>query len=114
MAIKNDLALQFVPVLLNMIMLYHDDNHINLIEELVETEYLVLHNLLLGEEGVEGLEGTGEVALLNVEHLEGGTLADVIHVLLIGEAVETHATVVGDAVGLHVTGDRFLSPFQTR
>ena len=41
------------------------------------------------------------MALLDVEHLEGGTLADVIDVLLIGEAVEAHATVVGDAVRLH-------------
>ena len=39
--------------------------------------------------------------LVEVEHLEGGTLADVVHVLLVGEAVEAHAAVVGDAVRLH-------------
>ena len=35
--------------------------------------------------------------LVEVEHLDGGTLADVVHVLLVGEAVEAHAAVVGDA-----------------
>ena len=82
-AIQDDLALEFVPVLLDMVVLDHNDHHIHLGEELVEVEDLVLDNLFLGEKGVEGLERTGEVALLDVEHLEGRALADVIHILLV-------------------------------
>ena len=101
MAIQNHLTLEFVPVLLDVVVLDHNDHHINLREELVEVEDLVLDNRLLSEEGVEGLERPGKVALLDVEHLEGRALADVIDVLLVGEAVETDAAVVGDAVLLH-------------
>ena len=101
MAIQNNLALELVPVLLDVVVLDHNDHHIHLGEELVEVEDLVLDNLFLGEEGVEGLERTGEVALLDVEHLEGRAFADVIDVLLVGEAVEADAAVVGDAVLLH-------------
>lgn len=101
MAIQNHLALEFVPVLLDVVVLDHNDHHIHLGEELVEVEDLVLDDGLFGEEGVEGLERTGEVALLDVEHLEGRALADVIDVLLVGEAVEADAAVVGDAVLLH-------------
>ena len=101
MAIQNHLALELVPVLLDVVVLDHNDHHIHLGEELVEVENLVLDNLLLGEEGVEGLERTGEVALLDVEHLEGRAFADVIDILLVGEAVEADAAVVGDAVFLH-------------
>jgi len=101
MAIQNHFALEFVPVLFDVVVLDHNDNHIHLGEELVEVEDLVLDNLFLGEEGVEGLKGTGEMALLDVKHLEGRALADVIDVLLVGEAVEADAAVVGDAVLLH-------------
>ena len=107
MAIQNHLALKFVPVLLDVVVLDHNDHHIHLGEELVEVENLVLDNLLLGEEGVEGLEGTGEMALLDVEHLKGRALADVIDILLVGEAVEADAAVVGDAVLLHNLVDAF-------
>ena len=101
MTIENDLALQLVPILLDMVVLDHNDHHFHLAEELVEVQYLVLHNLLLGEEGVEGLEGTGEMALLNVEHLESGTLTDVIHIFLISKAIETNTSVVCDAMLHH-------------
>ena len=100
-AIEDNLALELVPVLLEVVVLDHNDHHIHFVQEPVEVEDLVLHDFLVGEEGVEGLEGTGEVALLDVEHLEGRALADVVHVLLVGEAVEAHAAVVGDAVLLH-------------
>ena len=99
--VEDDLPLELVPVLTDMVVLHHDDNHVDLGEELVEVEDLVLDDFLLREEGVEGLQGTGEVALLDVEHLEGGALADVVDILLVGEAVETYAAVVGDAVLLH-------------
>ena len=101
MTVQNDFALELVPILLDVVVLDHNDHHIHLGEELVEVEDLVLDNLLLGEEGIEGFEGTGEVALLDVKHLEGRALADVIDVLIVGEAVEADAAVVGDAVLLH-------------
>ena len=101
MAIQNDLAFKFVPILLDVVVLDHNDHHIHLGEELVEVENLVLDDFFLSKEGIEGLERTGEMALLDVEHLKGRTLADVIDVLLVGEAVETDAAVVGDAVLLH-------------
>lgn len=100
-AVEDDLALELVPVLLDVVVLDHDDHHVNLAEELIEVQNLILHNLFLGEEGVEGLERTGQVTLLDVEHLEGRTLADVVHVLLIGEAIETYLAIVSDAMFLH-------------
>ena len=57
MAIQNYFTLQLVPVLLNVIVLHHDNHHIHLAEELVEVQNLVLHNGLVGEEGVEAREG---------------------------------------------------------
>ena len=100
-AIQDDLALELVPVLLDVVVLDHNDDHIHFVQEPVEVEDLVLHDFLVGEEGIEGLEGPGEVTLLDVEHLEGRALADVVHILLVGEAVEADAAVVGDAVLLH-------------
>ena len=100
-AVKYYLAFQLVPILLDMVVLHHDNHHVHLIKELIEIQNLVLHNLLLSEEGVEGLQWTGQVALLNVEHLESRALTDVVYVLFIGEAIETDAAVVCDAVSLH-------------
>ena len=87
MAVENDLVFQLVPVLLDMVVLDHDDYHLYFIEELVEVQNLVLHNLLLCEEWVESLERTSQVALLDVKHLKSGTLTNVIYILLIGESV---------------------------
>ena len=101
MAIQDDLPLQLVPVLLDVVVLDHDDDHVHLAQELVEVQDLVLHDLLVGEEGVEGFERTGEVTFLDVEHLERRTLADVIDILLVGKAIEAHAAIVRDAVLLH-------------
>ena len=58
MAIQNYLAFQFVPVLLDVIVLDHDNDHIDLGEELFEVEDLVGDDFLSGEEGVKGLQGT--------------------------------------------------------
>ena len=54
MAVQHHLAIQLVPVLFDVVVLDHDDHHVHLREELVEVEELVLHDGLLGEEGVEG------------------------------------------------------------
>ena len=53
MAVEDDLALEFVPVLLDVVVLDHDDHHIHLVEELVEIQDLVLHQFFVREEGVE-------------------------------------------------------------
>lgn len=100
-AVKHHLTLQPIGMSLDMVVLDHDDDHIDLGEELVEIEDLVRDDFLLGKEGVEGLQWTSQVTFLDVEHLEGGTLTDVIDILLIGEAVEAHTTIVGDVVLLH-------------
>ena len=70
MAVEHHFAFQLVPVLLDVVVLHHDDHHVHLREELVEVADLVLHDGLLGEEGVEGLH-----ALVN--HL--GQLGIVAH-----------------------------------
>ena len=55
MAIQHNFALQLIPILLDMVMLDHDNHHIHFVKELVEIQDLVLDNLLLGEERVEAL-----------------------------------------------------------
>ena len=80
MAIKNNLALQLIPVLLDVVVLHHNHHHIYLIEELVKIQNLVLHNLFLSEEGIKGLQRTSEVVLLNVEYLKSEAFTDVFHI----------------------------------
>lgn len=70
MTIEDNLALKLVPILLDLIVLHHDDYHIDISEELVEIVILVLHNVFLDERIID-LERTGEMALLAFEHLEG-------------------------------------------
>ena len=70
-AVEDYLALQLIPVLLDVIVLNHDDNHIYISEELIEVIVLVLGNLVAYEEWVVALERTCEVTLLKFEHLEG-------------------------------------------
>lgn len=83
MTIEHDLALELIPVLFDVVVLDHDDHHVNLLEELVEVKNLVLHNLLVGEEGIEALERPSEMFFLNVNHLQGWTFADVIDVFFV-------------------------------
>ena len=61
-AVEDDLALEFVPVLLDVVVLDHDDHHVHLVQEPVEVLELVGDDLAVGEEGGEGLERAGEVA----------------------------------------------------
>ena len=68
-AVEDNLAFQFVPVLLDMFVLHHDNHHVYIVDELIEVAELVFGNLLIFQEGVVALEGTGEVALLKFEHL---------------------------------------------
>ena len=87
MAIQNHLTLQLVPILLDMIVLNHNHHHIHFVEELVEIKNLVRHNLFVSEERVETLQWTSQMALLDVEHLEGWAFTDVVNILFIGQAI---------------------------
>ena len=107
MTVEDDFALEFIPILLDVIMLHHDDNHVNLIQELIEVEDLILHDFLLSEEGIKGLQRTGEMTLLNIEHLEGWTFTDVIDILFIGQTVEANSSVICDVMGFHDFVDTF-------
>lgn len=100
-AVKDDLSLKTLLVIKDMLVLDENDHHVDIIEELVEVGVLVLGDLVVLKERVVTLERPCEVALLRLKHLEGRGLSEVIYILLVGEAVETHPAVVGDAVLLH-------------
>ena len=82
MTVKDGLALQLIPILFNVIVLHHYNNHIYLIEELIKVQNLVLDNLLLSEERIKALQRTGKVTFLNINHLECGAFTNVIHIFL--------------------------------
>ena len=67
LAIQYDLALQFVPILLDVVVLDHNHHHIHFTEELVEIQNLVRNNLLVSEERIKALQRTGEMAFLDIE-----------------------------------------------
>ena len=100
-AVQDNFPFQFVPVLLDVVVFNHDNNHIYFVEELVKVQNLILDNLLCCKEGVKGLKRTSQMTLLNVEHLESRALADVVDVLLICQAIKTDSTVVGEVVLFH-------------
>ena len=103
-AVEDDFAFEFVPVLLDVVVLHHHYHEVNVIEEGVEVVILVCHDVA-GDEGVIAFERASEVALLSLKELEGGRLAAVVNVFFVGESVETYAAVVGDAFLLHYLVD---------
>lgn len=100
-AVKNDLSLKTLLVIKDMLMLDENDHHVNVLEELVEVGVLVLSDPVVLEERVVTLERSCKVTFLSLKHLEGRGLSEVIYILLVGETVEPHPAVVGDAVLLH-------------
>ena len=100
-AIQHHFPLQFLHIHLDMVVLNHNHHHINSLQELIEIQHLILHNLLVGKERVETLQRTGKMPLLTLNHLEGRTFTNVIHILLIGDAIKTDSAIVGNAVLLH-------------
>lgn len=50
-AIEDDLAFELVPILLDMVVLNHDDYHIYIVDELIEVAELVLCNLMVFQNG---------------------------------------------------------------
>mgnify|MGYP007026762640 FL=1 len=100
-AIKNYFTLELVPVLFDVVVLNHDDNHIYIGEELIEVVILVFCDLIADEERIVALERTGKMTLLKLEHLESWRLTIIIDILLISKTIETYFAVIVDVVLLH-------------
>ena len=100
-AIQHHFPFQLLHIHLDMIVLNHNHHHIHPLQELIKIQHLILHNLLVGKERIETLQRTGKMPFLTLMHLEGRTLANVIHILLLGDAIKTDSAVVGYAVLLH-------------
>lgn len=99
--VEDDLAFQFVPVLLDMVVLHHNNHHVYIIKELIKVAKLILCNLLIFQERIVTLQWTGKVTFLQFQHLESGRFAIVIHILLVSKTIEADLTVVGNVVLLH-------------
>lgn len=99
-AVKDDLASEFVPIALNLVVLNHDDDHIHIIQESIEVMVLILHNIPFNQRIID-LQRLGEMTFLAFKELEGRAFADVIDIFLVGQAVEADAAGVGDTVLLH-------------
>ena len=65
-AVKDDLALQLIPVLFDMVMLHHNHHHIDIIQERIKIRELVLCDLMILQEGVIALQRTGQMTLLGL------------------------------------------------
>ena len=100
-AVENYLALEGLFILKYVLVLNEYYNHIHLAEELVEARVLVLCNLVPFKKWIVAAERTCEMTLLCFEYLESRRLAIVIYILLVCKTIETHLTVVSDAVLLH-------------
>ena len=100
-AVHYDLAFQLVPVLLDVVVLHHDDDHVDVFQELVEVGELVFGYLVVLQKWVVAFKRACQVALLGFKELKRWRLAEVVDVLLVGQAIEADAAVVGDVVLLH-------------
>ena len=69
-AVEDDLAAKFIPTLLNFIMLDHDDDKVDVIEEVVEVMILVRDDVLF-DKGIIDLQGFGQVPLQTFKQLQG-------------------------------------------
>ena len=102
-AIHYHLTLEFIPVLLDMVVLYHDYHHINILQEVFEIIKLILSNLMILKERIITLQWSCQMSFLCLQELQGRRLTIVVHILLIGQAIETYTTVVCDTVLLHTS-----------
>ena len=99
-AVQDDLAGELVPVALDLVVLDHDDDHVDVVQEGIEVVILIRNDVLRNQRVID-LQGFGEVTLLALKELERRAFADVINIFLVGQAVEADATSVGDTVLLH-------------
>ena len=100
MAVKDHLALQFVHILFDLIMLDHNDYQITAVDELIQVMHLV-GNYILCNEGVIALKRSCQMMTLRSKKLKGRRLSHVIHVLFIGKAVQTNPTHISKSIFLH-------------
>lgn len=70
MAVENDLAAKLIPALLDFIVFDHDDDKVDVIEEVVEVVILVRDDVLF-DKGIIDLQGFGQVPLLTFKQLQG-------------------------------------------
>lgn len=68
-AVEDYFAAELVPVVLEVVVLDHDYDHVDVFEELIEVAELILCNLVILKEGVVAFERTGEVAFLCLKEL---------------------------------------------
>ena len=68
-AVQNYFPIKTLLVIKNMLVLNENNNHINVLEELVEIGVLVLGDLVVLKERVITLERPCKVALLSLKHL---------------------------------------------
>ena len=94
MAVQYDLAPELVPVLPDLVMLDHYHHKVHILQESVKVVILI-GNDIFPYQGVIDLQRFREMPLLAFKQLQGGTLPDIIHILLVGKAVKTHPAGVG-------------------
>lgn len=99
--IKNYFALDLVPILLDVVVLNHNDNQIYIGEELIEVVILVFCDLVADEERIVAFERTCKVTFLKLEHLKGWRLTIIIDILFISKTIKTNFAVIVDIVLLH-------------
>lgn len=69
-AVHYDLAFQLVPVLLDVVVLHHDDDHVDVFQELVEVGELVFGYLVVLQKWVVAFKRACQVALLGFKELK--------------------------------------------
>ena len=106
-AIHYHLTLEFIPVLLDMVVLHHDYHHINILQEVFEIIKLILSNLMILQERIITLQWSSQMSFLCLQELQGRLLTIFVHIILIGQAIETYTTVVRDVVLFHNLVDSF-------
>ena len=99
-AVQNDLALQFIGVLTDLVVLDHNDHQVAGIQEIIQVMYLIRHNVL-GDERIIDLQRGRQMFLLAFQKLQGRTVAHIIDVFLIGQSVQTYAACIRQAVFVH-------------
>lgn len=98
--VKDNLALEFIPILPYLVMLYHNDHQVYIVQERIEIEKLILNNPLV-DKRVINFERARQITLLGFEQLQGRRLADIIHILLVCQAIKPHLAVIGNTFLLH-------------
>ena len=100
MAVQNHLASQLVHVLADLAVLYHNNDHINVSKERIQIMILVLDHIL-GDKWILDLQTGCPMAFLTLQQLQRRRLTHIIHVLFIGQAIETDTAHIGKTLFFH-------------